>query len=242
MRIMFADNKPGLVFNRIEVINNSSSQQQKRNWQSVSVDRSENAGEYLFQYQLKTLLRKLRVYLPENNTVVNVKVMSRGDNEKSWQYRGAGLLYRLSVDGINLQQSEIQLKASTDTHWKLQIDQQGGGIGLSLPQVELAWKPQQLVFVARGEPPYKLVWGSARVKPVTQNAKNILAGVNQENHTNMVARAHWLADSVQAVNLKSLQAEAKPLNWRQGLLWFILIIAALSLVWMAVRLMGKMSD
>ena len=246
LRIIFTDDKPGLEITRVDVINTRSSQQHKKNWLNADVHINEAtdaiAGEFLFQHPLKSSLSELRVKLPENNTVVNVKVLSRGSKDKPWLYRGAKLLYRLSVDGVNIQQDEISLKASRDVFWKLVINQQGGGIGEGLPIIELAWIPQQLVFVARGEPPYKLVWGSARVPAVTQCAKQILIGVNQENKNSMLGSAYWLEETVRSVNLLSLTAADKPLNWRQWLLWAVLIFAAITLIWMAVRLMSKMAE
>lgn len=246
LRITFTDDKPGLEITRVDVISTRASQQYKKNWLNTDVVINEGAGapagEYLFQHPLKSSLSELRVKLPENNTVVNVKILSRGSEDKPWQYRGAKLLYRLSVDGVNIQQQEVSLNASSDIFWKLVINQQGGGIGEGLPIIELAWKPQQLVFVARGEAPYTLVWGSVRVPAVTQDAKQILIGVNQENTNSMLGSAYWLAETVRTVNLLSLTEADKPLNWRQWLLWAVLIFAAIILIWMAVRLMSKMAD
>lgn len=242
LRIQFADDKPGVAITSIEVSNTEFSQQQKQNWkQAKVVINKDSAGEYLFQYSLKASLRKLRIKLPENNTVVNAKVFSRGNETKPWQYRGSALLYRLSVDGVNIQQSELTVNTSRDNNWKLQIDQQGGGIGSGLPEIELAWQPQQLVFVARGEPPYKLAWGSAQVIPVTQNASRLLVGAGEDGNNAMLSKAGWLEASVMPVNLTALESPEKPINWRQGLLWAVLIIAAAILIWMAVRLMNKMS-
>jgi len=242
LRVQFADDKPGVAMTGVEVINTELSQQQKQNWKKATVViKKDSAGEYLFQYPLKSSLRKLRIKLPENNTLVNAKVFSRDNETKPWLYRGSALLYRLTVDGVNIQQSELTVNSSTDNNWKLQIDQQGGGIGSGLPEIELAWQPQQLVFVGRGEPPYKLAWGSAQVIPITQNASRLFVGVGQGSNNTMLSKADWLEASVKPVNLAALETPAKPINWRQGLLWAVLIIAAAMLIWMAVRLMNKMS-
>lgn len=242
LRIQFTDDNPGVTITGINVSSTKLSQQKKYNWKPATVAaNSDRFGEYLFQHSLKSPLQKLRIKLPENNTVVNAKVFSKDDEAKTWQYQGSTLLYRLSVDGVNLQQNELIVNASRDTHWRLQIDQQGGGIGSSLPVIELAWLPQQLVFVARGEPPYKLAWGSALVSPVTQNASQLLIGVGQGNNDTMLSEAGWLEVSVKEVNLTALQAPTKTVNWRQGVLWSVLIIASATLIWMAMRLMSKIS-
>jgi len=247
LRVIYADNKPGLEINNITVSNTQSSLKNEINWKRSVVSQhgdseKTKAGEYYFNHELKTTLNKLRVKLPENNTVVKVNVFSRANKDNIWRHRGSAVLYRLSVDGINIQHTDISVNSSRDTQWKLQIDQQGGGIGSGLPEIYLAWQPQQLVFVARGQAPYTLVWGSARVPPVTQDASKILVGVNQKSITSMLANAIWLDNTVSNVNLRSLETANKPVNWRQWFLWAVLVIAALLLIWMAVRLMGKMAE
>ena len=247
LRITYADGKPGLELTGIKVSNTKSSQNTKQNWKGVTVKKTSNdvsskEGEYFFKHELKTAINKIRIKLPENNTVVNASVMSKTSQDKTWRLRGSSMLYRLSVDGVEIQHTDVIIPRSTDTDWKIKVDQQGGGLGAGLPEIELAWQPQQLIFVARGNAPYKLVWGSARVSPVTLNADQIMVGVNKSNRTSMLSNAVWLANTVSPVNLNSLEAEKTPVNWRQILLWSVLIVAAILLVWMAVRLMGKMAE
>ena len=247
LRVIYADNKPGLEINNITVSNTQSSLKNKINWKKSVVSQQDDSektkeGVYFFKHELKTTLNKLRVKLPENNTVVKVNVLSRVNKDNTWRHRGSAVLYRLSVDGINIHHTDISVSSTRDTQWKLQIDQQGGGLGSGLPEIYLAWQPQQLVFVARGQAPYTLVWGSARVPPVTQDASKILVGVNQKNSMSMLANAIWLENTVSNVNLMSLETANKPVNWSKWFLWAVLVIAALLLIWMAVRLMGKMAE
>ena len=124
------------------------------------------------------------------------------------------------------------------------IDQQGGGIGSGLPDIDMAWQSRQLVFVARGEAPYTLAWGSTKVNPMTQSSSQILI-TNQSSETNnnsMLSKAIWSDEAVTTSNLSSLETLKEPVNWRQILLWGVLVVAALMLIWMAVGLMKKMSD
>lgn len=242
IKILFEESKPGIELGNIEVSNVKSSSQQKQNWIQANVEPGSKAGEYLFEREIKTVINKARIKLPENNTLVKVNVSSRQDESMPWRYRGSAIVYRLTVSGVSIEHTDISLNSSRDNDWKLVIDQQGGGIGNGVPVVELVWNPQQLVFVARGEPPYTLVWGSARVSPVNINAGKIMIGVNNKNRQAMLSKAQWRKATVQTVNLESLQPESKPVNWRQGVLWGILVIAAMLLIWMAIRLMGKMSE
>ena len=111
--------------------------------------------------------------------------------------------------------------------------------------MKLAWQPQQLVFIARGQSPYRLVWGSAQVKPVVINASQLLPVTTKPNHignANLLSQAILLSDTMHSINKKALEPKSKEINWRHWILWIALIAAALMLIWMAVGLMKKMSE
>ena len=236
LRIMFEGEKPGLKIDSFEVKRRRYAYLQAQDtWREVKVTAGSTPGDYYFEHQLKSAVRQLRVPLPENNTVVRVTAFSRANKQQPWRHRGSTLLYRLSVDGIELHQTTMTISSSRDADWKLRVDQQGGGLGSDLTVVELAWQPQNLLFVARGQPPFRLVWGSAKVEPVMTDANQLLVGSN--NTENILGQARWLSDSVVKVNLQALEPAGKPVNWRQWILWVVLIVAAVILVWMAVRLM-----
>lgn len=244
LRILFQDNKPGLEFESIEASHTQSSQHKQQNWKTVSVNSTKTAGEYRFQHNLKSLARQFEIKLPENNTVVRARISSRANKETPWTFRGSALLYRLSVNGSNIEKSKINIRPNRDAEWILYFEQQGGGIGSGLPKVKLAWQPQQLVFVARGRPPYRVVWGSAQVNPVSINANQLLPNIGSDITTseNMISTALLLSDTKRPVNKQALQPKAKEVNWRQWILWIVLVGSALLLIWVATRLMKKMAD
>ncbi len=244
LQILFQDQKPGLEIESIEVTHTQSSTYKKQNWKNISIHATATAGEYAFQNQLKSLARQLEIKLPENNTVVMVRVLSRTNTEQPWRHRGSTLLYRLSVNGTDIEKTKINISPNRDNQWLLRFDQQGGGIGSGTPEVKLAWYPQQLVFVARGQAPYRVVWGSAKVKPVNINANQLLPHVpnNAVSDANMISIALLLTDTMRAINKQALEPKAKEINWRHWILWIALISAALMLIWMAVGLMKKMSE
>lgn len=244
LRLMFEDQKPGLEVESIQVVHTKSSYKKHQNWKAVSLTPTKVAGEYAFKPGLISLARQLDIKLPENNTVVRAQVLSRTNNEEQWRYRGSTLLYRLSVNGTDIEKSKINISSNRDTQWLLRFDQQGGGIGAGLPQVKLSWYPHQLVFVARGQPPYRVVWGSRRVKPVNVNANQLLPNINNNNVTdeNMISTALLLSDTKRAINKQALKPKEKEVDWQRWILWIVLVGAAVMLIWMATRLMKKMAD
>ena len=154
------------------------------------------------------------------------------------------MLYRLSVNGSSIEKSKLYISPNRDKEWLIRFDQQGGGIGSGNPEVKFSWYPQQLVFVARGEEPYRLAWGSTRVKAVNINANQLLPNLAKKGleDQNVISTAMLLTDTMRAVNKQNLQPKEKEVDWKNWILWIVLVGAALLLVWMGVRLMKKMAD
>ncbi len=244
LSLHFEDQKPGLEVDNIQIYHTQFSYKRLNNWKTVSLKKTTEEGEYTFNTELKALAHDIDIKLPENNTVVRVKVLSRSSDEDQWQHRGSALLYRLTVNETDIEQSNVNIYSNRDTQWLLRFDQQGGGIGAGSPRVKFSWYPQQLVFVARGGAPYNVVWGSTRVNPVNINANQLLPDLDKNGLTNasMVSTALLLTDSLRPVNKQMLKAKEKEINWRHWILWIVLVASALMLIWMAVRLMKKMAD
>ena len=76
----------------------------------------------------------------------------------------SGLLYRLTQNGQDVVQNELQLPGQTVQQLKLTVDERGGGLGAQAPTVKFAVRATQLVFLARGPGPYTLALGNATVK------------------------------------------------------------------------------
>lgn len=94
-----------------------------------------------------------------------------------------------------------------------------------MPHVKLSCYPHQLVFVARGQPPYRVVWGSTRVKPVNVNANQLLPTINNSNVTDerMIITALLLTDTKHPINKQALKPKEKEVDWQHWILWIVLV-------------------
>ena len=244
LRLTFEDEEDGLEFESVAVSFTQEIRQKQQNWKTVSLKANAETGEYTFKNNLKTLARELSIKLPQNNTVVKAVIFSRVDDKQPWQQRGSALLYRLTVNGNSIEKSKVAISSQRDKYWMIRFDQQGGGIGSGLPIVKFSWYPQQLVFVARGDAPFHLAWGSTHVNPVKLNANQLLPNINSASisQENIISTAQLLTDTMRTVNAKMLQPKEKEPDWKNWILWSVLTLSALMLIWMAVRLMKKMAD
>jgi len=176
---------------------------------------------------------QLRVVFAEANTVVHISLQSRLRPDADWQQRFQGLIYSLQADEITVHSEPLAWPASMDRYWRLQIvggDQATTDGG---PTLELGWTPHILTFVAQGEPPYTLAYGSAQSGPSERPLATLLQTLGD-------AGTGPLIKAARAGRERSLGGEVRlrpppaPVPWQQLLLWGVLLLGV-AILGMMVR-------
>jgi hypothetical protein len=180
-------------------------------------------GYYEFRLDGHFPVSSVQLLMPQRNTVVQATLSSRADDTTSWQRRYQGLFYNLEREGHRLRSEPVALSPLSHRQWRLEVPPNGGGLGSGLPQLELEWHPQRLLFVARGEMPFTLAFGrqqttaeGARIDPLLQRLDG------DETPTQFIKLA-------QAGSWFELGGEARlrplppPLPWQKWLLWSVLL-------------------
>ncbi len=202
---------------------------------SLPVQRGSEPGEYLFEIPPGLRGERLTAHLPEVNTLVGAGLASRAGTEQTWVQHRQLTLYRLRQQGVELENDDLPLGGSNHRYWRLLVDQSGGGLGSAMPELGLRWRPHELRFVARGEGPFTLAWGSGRQMPAAPVSTDAML-----LQTGLAPRPAELAGQVRRVGGDSVLRP--PVNWRQWLLWSVLVLGAGLLVWMAWRQFRQMND
>jgi hypothetical protein len=166
---------------------------------------------------------RLRLMFAEVNTVVHLNLQSRLRPDDEWQQRFQGLVYSLQADDITVRNEPLAWPASMHRYWRLRIIGGDQGTTDRAPTLELGWTPHLLTFVAQGEPPYMLAYGSAQLGPSERPVATLLKTLGD-------ARTSPLIKPARAGRVRSLGGEARlrppraPMPWKQMLLWGVLLL------------------
>jgi hypothetical protein len=184
-------------------------------------------------------VERARLDLPQVNTLARVTLSSAADPRGPWRRRVAGTVYRLRHEGHELTAPPLELPATTDRYWRLEVDPAGGGLGRQAPVLELGWRPERLLFVARGEGPFTLAFGSAGTKPAGLAPAVLLdpEGRADPGRRPRVARAR-LGEVTELGGADRLTA-AREIPWTRVVLWVVLVAAVAGLGWMVVGLLRE---
>jgi hypothetical protein len=186
---------------------------------------------------------RVRLRFAEKNTLVNARLLSRPDPESEWRYRQSGIFYDLRFDQVSLVQDTVSIGQTADRYWRVEMD---GGASPdpandpgNIPVLELGWLPHELLFVARGNGPFMLAYGSARLEEADlgQNQAGLLYQVMGANEDALLKEA-VLLPKITLGGPDRLTPEPPPLPWRKWLLWGVLVMGVGIIARMALSL-GK---
>jgi hypothetical protein len=207
-----------------------------RQWKEMRGAAGEKAGDYEFDLGGRLPVDRLRVTLPEDNTLASVQILARNKANQPWQTITAAVLYRLRRNGQDLTSSDLHVAGSDWRYWLLRVDQKGGGLGHGIPILEAGWVPQQLVFVARGDGPFLLAYGNARAIPSAYPIETVVPGWRSDSEL----KAGSARTGAQQVLAGASALREKP-DYKSIALWCSLVLGVFVLAWMAWRLTRDMS-
>lgn len=204
-----------------------------------SVQVGASAGEYLFENS-GLPVTGLSIALPQPNTVVALRVSHRDSNKSPWRDAGGATVYRMTHQGQELVSPDLSIHPSRDRHWRIVVDIRGGGLGPGMPDIAFGWTPQEVLFVARGNPPFTLAYGNTEITPAGYAAASLLPGYTEEQLANlpqayagMIVAPHGTEDASPSVD---------PATRHKLALWAVLLVGVAVLGLMVWRLMRQMNE
>jgi hypothetical protein len=184
----------------------------------------------------------VQVDLPAANTVVEAQLASADQPDGPWLQHFSGVLYELERPDGTLRNAGIHVPPLGHRHFKLTVAEKGGGIGGGTPELEVAWYPEQLLFVARGAPPYALGYGRAQTENTRFDAQELIESavpLDPEGQRE-VPRETARLGPVQAVGDPSvLEPRREPPSPRVLALWGVLVAAVAIVFALSVRLLRR---
>jgi hypothetical protein len=207
-------------------------------WSVALSPSSSKDGEYSWELPLGLPLERIKIALPQSNTLAPVRLYGRRDNKLQWQLLSNGLLYRLpqtGTPGAESLQDSIELYGALVQQLKLVVDQRGGGLGTEAPQLQVGMRATELVFLARGTPPYTLALGKAGAKAANLSLNTLIPGFTPARlNTLGLATTSSAVDATVPPGVTSVTAGP---DWKRIGLWAVLLLGVGLLVLMALSVL-----
>ncbi|MCM5678036.1 DUF3999 domain-containing protein [Schlegelella sp. S2-27] len=199
--------------------------------------------EWVLDLQGSVALRRLQLELPQRNTVASFQLDRRAETRDSWQPVASFTSYWLLRDGRELRAPGVDLSVPPSRYWRLRLSARSPDVGAQALPSTVHWQAPQLVFAARGEPPFSLQVGKAHAGPQDVSLAQLIPGYRTGEEFTLPAAT---LGEVQAVTPPSLSlterlSRSTPAERRRWALWAVLAVAVGLLAWLARRLMREMN-
>jgi Protein of unknown function (DUF3999) len=166
----------------------------------------------------------------EDNAVLPFELDARADEKMPWRSIARGVAYRFTQDGVTVASGKFAVPRVTDRFLRVRIS---GSTPLPAagPKLELRWMPAELVFAARGSPPFTLAYGRVDAESAAMSVEALIPGYGTP--------AAMTPKAAQAGEERTLAGEAATRaapDYRRWGLWAILAVGVLVLGGMGLKL------
>ena len=238
LRFTWRDNSEGLEIQSVRALLTSTSIEKQHNWSTVTGTRSPNdPDKYEFDLGGNFPVARINILLPDQNTLIEAAVKSRKDDKSTWSTHYSGLFYKLNMQGTVLERQPVNISTTTNRYWQLDV-KTADGIGSGAPRLQFSWVPDDIYFLARGNGPYTLAFGSSQVGAPEKPISSLMQVLSDEQQQSMIQVAR-LGDEVTLQGEPAL-VPVKVIPWRQIALWIILVSAVIAIGVLAVKLYREM--
>ena len=227
LRLSWLDAPPATMPAQLELIHKLRGDRPHRQWLTLTGSAAGKHIDYLSPGLFP--VDRLRLLPAAGNDVVDARVASRPGVSQRWRYRARSLAYRLQ-DGAAVREGPATTLALTrDPLWRVSPERPET-TGSALPQLQLGWVPEEVVFVARGAGPYLLAVGDPDLAPAWRRPERVVPGYRS-------AHQAVLADARIRARGDAVEPAARPISlWQPGRhwwLWAALGLGVAVLAWMA---------
>ncbi|MGE8068781.1 DUF3999 domain-containing protein [Pseudomonas sp. NPDC089569] len=206
-------------------------------WSQALAGSTTRAGEYTWQLPMGLDVERVQIAMDQPNSLAPVALSGRRDSSLPWQPLSNGLLYRLTQNGQDVVQNELQLSGQRVQQLKLIVDERGGGLGEQAPTLKFAVRATQLVFLARGPGPYVLALGNATAKAANLPLSTLIPDYSAAKVATL-GTAAVDGGAVSTSTAAPVQAVTGT-DWKKIGLWSVLLLAVAFLAAMAFNLLRK---
>ncbi len=195
----------------------------------------DQSGAYRYHTTINIPEQRMQIRLPEENTIAKASVFTRLNNKDKWTLRTTALLFTLNHEGEIITNDSFPFPSTQAQNFLVRL-QPNDALNATMPTLQLGWYPAKLTFIAKGSPPYMLVFGNAKAKSSSADIESFFRTIKRRIKKSDVLPA----SAGEMVTLSGKHALKEPINYGrifgQIILWLVLIAGIAFIIFMAKSL------
>lgn len=189
-------------------------------------------GQFIFRSSGPFPAERIAVELADANSVAGFVLESRDADQGAWIERARSTAFRIGTADKATASAPLNLALNRDRQWRLRTEPAQA----RAPTLRLWYRPDQVVLLTQGQPPYRLAAGSRARRP-DYPLRTVLSELRQTHGDLWLPPAVSLGTGSPLAGDAALSEPPPPPPYKQWLLWGVLIVGALGVIVMVLKLM-----
>lgn len=226
IRFVPLDASPALPIREVRVRLDAVHQRQEVQWSELQGRRVSAQGVDSYTYEGDGRYPVAFVDLAMDDYAVGEWTLeSRDSTDAPWRLRaGPWVAYRVAGEQPSASPAQpLSSGPARDRYWRLR---NRGALPDQTPTLRLGYRPEVMVFVAQGTPPYALVAGSASARRAAVPMPALVDALRRDRGEEWQPAPAYLSASAVLAGDAALVAPPTPRDWKTWLLWGLLIAGA----------------
>lgn len=211
------------------------------NWSEPLVAGRTGNGELIWELPMALPVERVRVEPIERGTLAPVRLSGRAEVSQPWRGLASGVLYHLPEQGVERLNDELTLPGLAVRQLSMRVDPRGGGLS-GEPRLRVALPASQVIFLARGKPPYTLAVGNPRLQDQSLPLSTLRPGQATGSTDFAVARVDGSVRFSSAGQPPDGAAAAGGIEAKRLGLWVVLLSGVGLLVMMSLKMLRKPAE
>lgn len=204
-------------------------------WKAISGTKANNNDQIIYQYDVGGYypVSGLKIKFADPNSIAKVSVETANDQNGPWSFVQTSTFFSVIQTGAELSNLQTNFSNRPVRFWRLQLNSNKAGVGSRFPDVEFGWRANSVRFLARGDGPFTLAYGSSKVVNAPQ------ADLISADWTKEVGQGNLKNKITFGGDDKLIDEKKSEYPLRKILLWSVLLIGVGLLVSMAMQVKNQ---
>lgn len=226
VRFVPLDASPALPIREVRVRLDAVHLQQAVQWSELQGKRVSEQGVDAFTYENTGRHPVAFADLAMDDYAVGEWTLeSRDATDAPWRLRaGPWVAYRVGGDRPSASPAQpLTSEPARDRYWRLR---NRSALPDQVPTLRLGYRPEVMVFLAQGTPPYALVAGSATARRAVVPMPALVDALRRDRGEDWQPAPAYLSPASALAGDAALIAPPTPRDWKTWLLWGLLVLGA----------------
>jgi len=201
-------------------------------WKDVVGKKIEEPNsQIVYQYDVGGFypISGIKVRFVDQNSTASLSVDTSNSENGPWNPVKTANFFAVTKEGANLSNLQTTFDERQSRFWRIRLNSNSSGVGSRFPDISFGWRAKVIRFLARGDAPFTLAYGSSKVVNAPQSdlvgsdwAKEVGAGT--------------LKDKLPFGGTEKLVVvEKTEYPWKKIVLWGLLLVGVIFLGSMALQ-------